>query len=409
MSNQYLSFDVSKSSDKQQLIIGRRGDNSLKFVTITLWNGQDGKPYNLIDKQVIFEGIKPDGTRIIDTSGILLLNPINGLFRYTFNEQSFSSVGNYQQAFFKVTSSDGSLQEATLDLNISVQENMVEFGINSDNYLSEYNQLIADVKNKFTDFAATVSTDIDKVNQLHGDIENLIEKINQNQVITPIDSGENVNALIKLHVNDLGIGTKPIGYQGQTETDDRSDHEYALIQASSSFINITNLGYDPQQNLLVNTFQPNSQHWPSLKGYGAAIDSNSSLVFNNGETLINYNGNGEFYYRFNIPKDNDLGGLIAGGLYTFSLDLKSSTTINFRWQVQTSSNSWENIDNSEIDMKATDIYDRKNTTFRIPQDAKAIYISIQATNPKQGDYFAFRKSKLEIGDIDTGYINGGDQ
>lgn len=165
MSNQYLSFDVTKQSAPQQLITGRQGDSQLKFVTMLFWDGDKNVPYDLTGKRVAFEALKPDNTHIVDYEGITVLDAPAGLVRYSFNEQIFSVAGTMQQAFFKITHTDSNknvIADSTLEVTINILENRVEFGINSKDYLSEYDDLTTQVKKKFDDYAATVQDGIDK-------------------------------------------------------------------------------------------------------------------------------------------------------------------------------------------------------------------------------------------------------
>ena len=185
MSNQYLSFDVTKQSAPQQLITGRQGDSQLKFVSVLLWDGEKNIPYDLTGKQIAFEALKPDGTHIVDYNGITILDAQHGLFRYSFNEQVFSVAGTMQQAFFKITHTDSDnnvIADSTLEVAINILENRVEFGINSKNYLSAYDDLIAQVKKKFDDYAATVQDSINKAQQVHDEVQDLITKINNLQL-----------------------------------------------------------------------------------------------------------------------------------------------------------------------------------------------------------------------------------
>lgn len=187
MSNQYLSFDVTKQSVPQELIIGRQGDSQLKFVSILFWDGEKNIPYDLTGKKVAFEALKPDGTHIVDTAGIAILNATGGLARYSFNEQVFAVAGTMQQAFFKITQTDSQnnvITDSTLEINIRVLENRVEFGINSTDYLSEYDKLIADVEKKFDDYAATIQKDITQAQAIHEQIIEYTNLINSNRVVT---------------------------------------------------------------------------------------------------------------------------------------------------------------------------------------------------------------------------------
>lgn len=185
MSNQYLSFDVTKQSAPQQLIIGREGDSQLKFVSILFWDGEKNVPYDLTGKQIVFEALKPDGTHIIDSAGVSILNATGGLARYAFNEQVFTSIGAMQQAFFKITQTDSNnnvITDSTLEISIKVLENKVEFGINSTDYLSEYDRLVSAVKKKFDDYAATVQDSIDKAQKIHDQIVEYTNLINSSTI-----------------------------------------------------------------------------------------------------------------------------------------------------------------------------------------------------------------------------------
>lgn len=196
MSNQYLSFDVTKQSAPQQLITGRQGDSQLKFTSVLLWDGDKNIPYDLTGKQIAFEALKPDGTHIVDYAGITILDAQHGLFRYSFNEQVFAVAGTMQQAFFKITHTDKDKQvitDSTLEINIHILENRVEFGINSSDYLSEYDDLIAQVKQKFDDYADTVQSSINEAKALREEINSYIDQIRDKQVLLFKETGKTVN------------------------------------------------------------------------------------------------------------------------------------------------------------------------------------------------------------------------
>lgn len=238
MSNQYLSFDVTKQSTPQQLITGRQGDSQLKFVTMLFWDGDKNVPYDLTGKQVAFEALKPDNTHVVDYEGISILDAPAGLVRYSFNEQVFSVAGTMQQAFFKITQTDSQnnvITDSTFEINIRILENRVEFGINSTDYLSEYDKLVADVEKKFDDYADTVQKDITQAQAIHDQIIEYTNLINSNAVSLRSDVG---------HTN-----VKWFGATGDGTTDDTNAFNLAYQDALNKK---TNKIYIPAGKYVVN-------------------------------------------------------------------------------------------------------------------------------------------------------------
>ncbi|BBD16795.1 prophage Lp1 protein 54 [Melissococcus plutonius] len=62
------------------------------------------------------------------------------MFRYIPPKEVFAVKGNYQQAFFKLMRGDQT--DSTLEFTINVMDNKVEFGINSKDYVSDYQLLV---------------------------------------------------------------------------------------------------------------------------------------------------------------------------------------------------------------------------------------------------------------------------
>lgn len=181
MANQDLVFDISKAhleQINQQLIIGRVGDGGLKAVTVSVIS--NGTPYDLTGKTVSFEGLKPDGTHIIDTNGGIVLNAQGGIFRYVFPYQAFAAMGEYEQAFFKV--SRDSQTDTTLEFKIKVLENKVEMGINSASFISDFENLKTQLKQAYDNFLEQIKSDQDATqNIIEGTkttIQSLQEQLN---------------------------------------------------------------------------------------------------------------------------------------------------------------------------------------------------------------------------------------
>lgn len=262
MSNQYLSFDVTKQSTPQQLITGRQGDSQLKFVSVLLWDGEKNLPYDLTGKQVAFEALKPDGTHIVDYEGITILDAPNGLFRYSFNQQVFTAPGTMQQAFFKITHTDKDDQviaDSSLEININILENRVEFGINSTDYLSEYADLIAKVKQKFDDYAATVQDSLDKAQKIHDEIIAYTNLINENGVIKATDFGV---------IDQL----KPIGDTAV----DKINHEFTRDSVNVEWYGAVGDGHTDDTEAII-------------KAYDFAVAKNISVYVPSGTYFVKFN------------------------------------------------------------------------------------------------------------------------
>lgn len=101
-----------------------------------------------------------------------MLDPQGGIFRYVFPPQTFTSRGQFRQAFFKVMLGDK--VDTTIDVVVDVSPNLVEFGINSESYLSEYEQLISELKDK----QQTFLTDLGQQAALSkGQLQNISDRL----------------------------------------------------------------------------------------------------------------------------------------------------------------------------------------------------------------------------------------
>lgn len=187
MANQELVYDITKQPNlqpAQQAIYARVGDGGLKTVTVKL--NANNYPYDLTGKHVNFEGVKADSTRIIDTSSGIVLDPQGGIFRYVFPAQTFTARGRFQQAFFKVMLGDK--VDTTIDVVVDVSPNLVEFGINSESYLSEYEQLISELKDKqqtfLTDLGQKVDLSKTQLQNISDRLDNIKTQLATNDVVS---------------------------------------------------------------------------------------------------------------------------------------------------------------------------------------------------------------------------------
>lgn len=241
MSNQYLSFDVTKQSAPQTLVTGRQGDSQLKNITVSLWDGENDLPYDLTVRKILFEALKPDQTRVIDAADITILDAKNGLFRYQFHDQVFTASGDMIQAFFKIVHEDNgqTITDSTLDFSIKILENRVEQHIKSFDYLSEYDALIKNVEQKFADYEATVKNNVQAAQSLHVEIQTLIEQISKQQVLTFKPTRQSINMPVAVKINDLGDAGTDFKIQKLADSNLSVDLDrYAAIETNSSFIRV---------------------------------------------------------------------------------------------------------------------------------------------------------------------------
>lgn len=342
MSNQYLSFDVTKQSVPQELIIGRQGDSQLKFVSILFWDGEKNVPYDLTGKQVVFEALKPDNTHIVDYEGITILNAKGGLARYAFNEQVFAATGTMQQAFFKITQTDSHnnvVTDSTLEISIKVLENKVEFGINSKDYLSEYDDLIAQVKKKFDDYAAIVQDSIAKAQQIHDQIVEYTNLINSNGVIKRVEFGEvssikqpaGTTAVDKLNNEFLNRGTnvKWFGAKGDGVTDDT-----LAIQNAIDALSTTGGGtvIVPAGNYMIKAHdseQAQTRPYYLYDTGGIALKDNVTLKMDDGATLTAIPNTEHNYNIIRVVGRKNVK--ILGGHIRGDLDKRTTDQLNGEW------------------------------------------------------------------------------
>ncbi|MED4846265.1 phage baseplate upper protein [Bacillus atrophaeus] len=226
MANQDLVFDISKAhleQINQQLIIGRVGDGGLKAVTVSVMS--NGTPYDLTGKTVSFEGLKPDGTHIIDANGGIVLNAQGGIFRYVFPYQAFTAMGEYEQAFFKV--SRDSQTDTTLEFKIKVLENKVEMGINSVSFISDFENLNAQLKQAYDDFLERIKSDQETtqniiestkttIQSLQEQLNTLNTKIQNSDIVT---SGQYENDMKTLN-DQIGQFTSAVDNLGKSVSAD---------------------------------------------------------------------------------------------------------------------------------------------------------------------------------------------
>lgn len=139
-----LHLDTDKQTVGVPMVFLRITDNNVDTLSVTVTSG--GAPFDLTGYTVAFEGIGPKGNRIIDSSG-KITNATSGKFSYTTAAALAQSQGHYQLAYFSLTK--GSARTTTGNLNLFVYNSVPE-GINPDDYIEPYNELIEKLNSAFT-------------------------------------------------------------------------------------------------------------------------------------------------------------------------------------------------------------------------------------------------------------------
>ncbi len=182
------------------------------------------------------------------------------------------------------------IADSTLEVAINILENRVEFGINSKDYLSEYDDLITQVKKKFDDYATTVKDSIDKAQALHEQIVEYTNLINANQVITKATFG------------DIGSIKQPLGNTAV----DKLNSEFSQRGINVKWFGAVGDGFIDDTHsiqMAINSLQSGDtlffEHGKTYKVTGLTISGMSNVKINgNGSTLSLVDGSDVFaiYY-----------------------------------------------------------------------------------------------------------------
>lgn len=250
MSNQYISFDTTKQSSQQSLIVGRQGDSQLKTITVSLWNGKENIPEDLTglaNSDIEFQALKPDDTRIIDSTGIFILDATIGLFRYQFPKQVFAASGNMKQAFFKINRKDNAgnkISDSTLEIPIKILDNNVENGIDSSNYFSDYDKLVLEIQKKFDDFSSNVNKSVIVAQQTHDEMTKLFNQISSLHMLTLKDTSLVADDIAYLEIVGLTSDTSQISLKrvGGSTTEPPISDLYGYIETNVKNIAILKVG-----------------------------------------------------------------------------------------------------------------------------------------------------------------------
>ncbi|WP_072533065.1 hypothetical protein [Lactiplantibacillus plantarum] len=183
----------------------------------------------------------------------------------------------------------------------------------------------------------------------------------------------------------------------QTATEVSSNLETVQTQVQNSAVGT---------NLLLNTGDDNDVSHPvkmltgdmSVSGFLSRTEEYSQVT-------APPSSSPEMYYRFGGPETNELHGLQPGQTYTIQGEVSvTKGSIRFRSQ-RTTTGGWENYDTgiSGILVSDSDSFVHISYTFTVPNNASAVYTSLQVEGYDSTTVLRFRRMKLEKGLVATDF------
>lgn len=131
----------------------RQYEDTMRQIFVNVQN-EDGTPFDLTNVNPVFEGRLPGGKyAVLDSKHGVVLDPLNGQFRFDMPARAFAIAGSYQQAFFRLYKDGQNI--TTLEFNLEVLADKVISGIIPSDYITPfedlYSKLEAILKNAGTD------------------------------------------------------------------------------------------------------------------------------------------------------------------------------------------------------------------------------------------------------------------
>ena len=142
MTRQLINLDISKIPTITQVLRQRRSDNTAYTADVLVT--RNGETVDLTDTKIMFEGITSKNAKIIDDTGVTVEDAPNGRFSYAIPPEALKDVGRYKSAYFSLTKAG--IRETTSDFAVFVLASADLTEDESENYLSEYERMIAELQ-----------------------------------------------------------------------------------------------------------------------------------------------------------------------------------------------------------------------------------------------------------------------
>lgn len=138
-----LRFDLAKDPKGNPITYGRVGDSDGLTRRVKVF--EDGKPLDLTGWTTTFEGNTSNWkTKVFDTEGISIIDPVKGEFSYTFPNKAFAVEGQYERAYFSFMKGDQ--RKSTGNFEIIVLDNADIDAPEAETIITEYNKLVAELR-----------------------------------------------------------------------------------------------------------------------------------------------------------------------------------------------------------------------------------------------------------------------
>ena len=209
----------------------RQYENTMRQVFVNVQN-EDGTPYDLTGVNPVFEGRLPGGKyAVLDSKHGVVLDPLNGQFRFDMPARAFAIAGSYQQAFFRLYKDGQNI--ATLEFNLEVLADKVISGIVPSDYITPFEDLYGkleaivanadgDLKKFKEDWDAKIRAMLDTygkdfdtlqsiISHLEARIEDIQALIKANDVVTFTQLARLAGCPVLLGVAHLELGTDSSG------------------------------------------------------------------------------------------------------------------------------------------------------------------------------------------------------
>jgi len=143
----YLDIDKAASKNLNQIVTGRLGDNMLTGLIVNVL--ENDKPFDLTDYSIRFEGTTSASTVVVDADNVEIESLKDGKFKYTFSNQVFSVLDQYQLAYFAFEKN--STRATTENFVINVIQDVDITWEEAESYISILNALIRKFNTEFED------------------------------------------------------------------------------------------------------------------------------------------------------------------------------------------------------------------------------------------------------------------